>query len=109
MTTVVNRGQPALRIKKEVTAIVNCPNCNDPMNLDANDVDIGHIIQCAKCSKNTYYPFEKPWYRKTKLVAGYVLSLIVSFLLGIGSNFAYQKLTENKSPAETQEAAKSRN
>lgn len=105
MTTVVNRGQPALRIKREVTAIVNCPNCNDPMNLDANDVDIGHIIQCAKCTKNTYYPFEKPWYRKTKLVFGYILSLIASFLLGIGSNFAYQKLTETKPPVEKQTTA----
>jgi len=102
MTTIVNRGQPALRIKRELKAIVNCPNCNDPMNLDANDVDIGHIIQCAKCTKNTYYPFEKPWYRKSKLVVGYVLSLLVSFLLGIGSNFAFQKLNETGVTADKQ-------
>lgn len=79
------------------------------MNLDANDVDIGHIIQCAKCKKNTYYPFEKPWYKKSKLVLGYVLSLTVSFLLGIGSNFAYQKLTETKAPIQKQFPAQLRN
>lgn len=99
MTTIVNRGQPALQIKREVKAIVNCPNCSDPMNLDANDVDIGHIIKCSKCSQNTYYPFEKPWYRKSKLVMGYIASLIISFALGIGSNFAFQKLTEAAKPA----------
>ena len=109
MTTVVNRGQPALQIKREVKAIVNCPNCNDPMNLDANDVDLGHIIQCAKCRQNTYYPFEKPWYQKTKLVAGYIVSLLVSFVLGIGSNFAYQKITESKPPIAAQVVEKSRN
>ena len=106
MTTIVNRGQPALQIKREVKAIVPCPNCNAPMSLDANDVDIGHIIECAKCGKNTYYPFEKLWYQKTRLVVGYLLSIFVSFLLGIGSNFAYQKLTESKSTTAAQATEK---
>ena len=79
------------------------------MNLDADDVDLGHIIQCAECQKNTYYPFEKPWYQKTKLVVGYILSLIISFVLGIGSNFAFQKLTETKPPVEKQAHDQSRN
>lgn len=79
------------------------------MNLDANDVDIGHVIQCAKCGKNTYYPFEKPWYKKAKLVTGYGFSLITSFLLGIGSNYAYQKLTEDTPPAQSQALTNPRN
>ena len=109
MTPVVNRGQPALQLKRGITATLNCPNCNDPMNLDANDVDKGHIIKCVTCSRNTYYPFEKPWYQKTKLVAGYSLSIFVSFVLGIGSNFAYQWLTESKFTTAAQVLEKSRN
>ena len=92
MTEIVNRGAPNLVIKKQVRARVSCPNCDEMLDMDAEEVDIGHIIKCDKCTKKTYYPFERPWYRKRKLFRGFVLSLLVAFAIGLGVNYAYDYL-----------------
>ncbi len=83
MTDIVNRGAPHLTLKKQIHARVPCPNCDATLDLDADEVDIGHIIKCVECDKKTYYPFERPWYRRGKLFIGYLLSLVVAFALGI--------------------------
>jgi len=72
------------------------------MELDPSDVDIGHIIRCTSCEKATYYPFERPWYKRKKLIWGYVASIGLSFLVGMITNYAYDAVktargTENPS------------
>jgi len=102
MTDIVNRGAPSLTIKKQVRARGSCPNCDIILDVDAEEVDIGHIIKCEGCGNNTYYPFERPWYRRGKLIAGYFVSLIVAFILGIASNYVYDRL---KAGAENSSAS----
>lgn len=92
MTEIVNRGTPDLSIKRQVRVRISCPNCDSTLDLDANEVDIGHTVKCDVCGKKTYYPFERPWYRRTKLIFGYVASLIVAFLLGLTTNYVYDHL-----------------
>jgi hypothetical protein len=99
MSSIVNTGSPSLILKKQLRARLSCPNCDSTFDLDADAVDIGHIIRCDECEKKTYYPFERPWYRRRKLVLGYIASLIVSFVVGIAVNFAYAKITKVDPPA----------
>ncbi len=106
MTDIVNRGAPNLSIKKQIRARVSCPNCDVMLDLDAEEVDIGHIIKCDDCSKNTYYPFERPWYRRRKLIVGYALSLTVSFLLGLAVNYVYDFLKQGATNAPAQSTRK---
>lgn len=67
------------------------------MELDANEVDIGHVVKCGKCKRLTYYPFERPWYRRRKLIIGYFLSLLVSFALGLLGNYIYDRYMKAES------------
>jgi hypothetical protein len=106
MTDIVNRGAPNLTIKKQIRARVSCPNCDAMLDLDAEEVDIGHIIKCDSCEKNTYYPFERPWYRRRKLIVGYVLSLIVAFILGLAVNYVYDLLKSRADSAPAQSTKK---
>ncbi len=99
MTEIVNRGTPNLSVKREVRVRVSCPNCDGTLDLNADEVDIGHVVKCDNCQQKTYYPFERPWYRRGKLIAGYVLSLMVAFLLGLLTNYAYDELKNR--PAST--------
>lgn len=92
MSEIVSTGSPQLTYKKEVRARINCPNCNEVMHFDPTEVDIGNIVKCDKCEKLTYYPFEKPWYRKTKVIVGFIFSNIVAFIIGILVNYAYTKV-----------------
>ena len=105
MTSIVNRGKPAIQVKRELTASVNCPNCQAIMGLDATDVDIGNIIQCSKCKKKTYYPFEKPWYRKAKNITFYIFSVVVSYFIGIASSVSYDVYKEPKIEPKNNSAA----
>jgi ribosomal protein L37AE/L43A len=90
MSEIVNKGLPSLEIKKQIKVEISCPNCDNTIVLNANDVDIGHIIKCSKCNSKTYYPFEKPWYRKRKLIALYIISIVISFMIGLASNYVDQ-------------------
>jgi uncharacterized paraquat-inducible protein A len=101
MTEIVNRGTPNLAVKRQVRVNLPCPNCDHTLDLDGNEVDIGHTVKCDLCGTKTYYPFERPWYRRTKLIFGYIVSLIVAFLLGLATNYAYDHL---KSPEKTANA-----
>jgi hypothetical protein len=94
VTTIVNRGAPNLTLKRPLQAHVTCPNCNEMMEIDANDVDIGNIVKCEQCNTNTYYPFEKPWYRRGKLLVGFALSIALSFVLGLTVNYTYDTITK---------------
>lgn len=94
MTDIVNTGTPSLTLRKEIRARLNCPNCDAMLDLDANSVDVGHIIRCGTCEKKTYYPFERPWYRRRKLIVGYALSIVVSFIVGLSVNYAYAYMTK---------------
>ena len=100
MTEIVNRGAPNLTVKKMLRAEIACPNCTCLMGLDADDVDLGHVVKCSSCDKNTYYPFERPWYRRRKLIAGYVLSILISFALGLLGNFVYDSAFRRDASAE---------
>ena len=93
---IVNFGAPKLTIKKEVKAEITCPNCNEKITVDAGDVDIGHIIACSSCSHKTYYPFEKPIYKKGKLIVGYILSMIVTFILGLFVDYTSNEMLGDK-------------
>jgi ribosomal protein L37E len=92
MTEIVNRGTPNLAIKRQVRVHLSCPNCDHTLDLDGNEVDIGHTVKCDSCGKKTYYPFERPWYRRGRLIVGYIASLCVAFLLGLATNYAYDQL-----------------
>lgn len=92
MTEIVNRGTPNLAIKRQVRVELSCPNCDHTLDLDGDEVDIGHTVKCDSCGKKTYYPFERPWYRRGKLIAGYIGSIVVAFLLGLATNYAYDQL-----------------
>jgi uncharacterized paraquat-inducible protein A len=105
MTEIVNRGTPNLAIKKQVRVRVSCPNCDATLDLDADEVDIGHIVKCDGCGKNTYYPFERPWYRRGKLILGYIASLLVAFLLGLFTNYVYDHIKSDK-PKATEQSIK---
>ena len=50
------------------------------MIFDPEKVDIGNIVKCDKCQKLTYYPFDKPWYKKRRLLMGYIISIIINQL-----------------------------
>lgn len=82
MAQIVNRGKPGYSLKKRQTVEVNCPNCDHIMSLDPEEVDIGHIVKCEGCDTKTYYPFEKPWYRKTRVILIWVVSVVISFMIG---------------------------
>ncbi len=92
---ILNLGYPTLTYRKQIRVSVSCPNCQEQMHFDPGDVDLGNIVSCEKCKTKTYYPFEKPWYKKTKLVICYILSLIVTFLLGLLTNFISNRI-ENR-------------
>jgi uncharacterized paraquat-inducible protein A len=94
MTSIVNQGKPVLKVQKRLTAIISCPNCNELMAMDSDDVDIGNIVKCSCCKKKTYYPFDKPWYRKTKLIFSYLISVIAAFLIGFATNIVSDKYKE---------------
>jgi len=94
MSSIINTGIPALTLKKEVRARLSCPNCEGVLDLDATAVNWGHVIKCDLCEKKTYYPFERPWYRRRKLIFGYIGSIIVSFIVGLAVNFVYEHLTK---------------
>ena len=101
---IVNDGSPKLTIWKEVKAEITCPNCSEKITVNANDVDIGHIIECSACSKKTYYPFEKPLYKKGKLIVGYISSLLVTFILGLSTNYISGEIFGDKESSQgTQE------
>jgi hypothetical protein len=99
MTIILNQGTPSLTLQKQLRAKINCPNCQQLLDLDAHTVDVGHVIQCGACNKNTYYPFERPWYRRRRLILGYVLSLLTSFLLGLLVNYAYDRMSSGRDQA----------
>lgn len=94
MTSIVNQGKPVLKVQRSLTAIISCPNCNELMAMDSDNVDIGNIVKCSYCKKKTYYPFDKPWYRKTKLILSYLVSVIVAFSIGFATNIAFDKYKE---------------
>ncbi len=96
MSEIVNRGAPDLTLKRHITAEVTCPNCTNLMKLNADIIDLGHIISCDSCQKNTYYPFEKPWFRRRRLIVGYIVSICVAFIIGIASNYAFSKLNKSE-------------
>jgi len=96
MTQIVNAGTPGLTYAKHVQAKINCPNCHKQMTLDANSVDIGNVIQCVDCGHNTYYPFQKPWNRRGKEILIYLVSIVVSFMVGLFTNFAYDAWKDKK-------------
>ena len=96
MDVIIDSSRPALKISKIIKAEINCPNCDAKMSFDGNEVDIGNIVLCKECKTKTYYPFEKPWYRHGKLIIGYILSLIVTFLLGLGTNYIYDVIKNIK-------------
>lgn len=106
MTDIVNRGIPKLTIRKQLRASVSCPNCDQMLDVDADDVDIGHIVKCDGCKKNTYYPFEQPWYRRRKLIFGYVGSLLVAFILGLGVNYVYDHIKSSADSVSAQSTKK---
>jgi hypothetical protein len=98
MTEIINRGEPKLTLKKVISAQINCPNCDGMLELDASQVDIGHVIKCGACNQKTYYPFERPWYRRQRLIWGYVASILGSFVLGLVVNYAYDWLKATEVP-----------
>ena len=91
-SNIINQGEPNLTIKRELKAEINCPNCDELITLDAEKVDKGNIIRCSHCEKNTYYPFDRPWYQRRKLIIGYIISLVVTFLVGLAINGVYDWL-----------------
>jgi uncharacterized paraquat-inducible protein A len=98
MTSIVNQGKPVLKVQKRLTATISCPNCNDLMTMDSNDIDIGNTIKCSNCKNKTYYPFNKPWHRKTKLIVTYLLSVIIALVIGNTTNIAFDKYKELDQP-----------
>lgn len=96
-SSVVNPSKPVLTVRKHLTVSVSCPGCNESMSFDAQDVDIGNIVKCSACLNKTYYPFDKPWYRNTKLIFGYFISIVVSFVIGLGTNYIYDKYKNHNS------------
>lgn len=83
MSHIVIRTAPKFKLRKEVKVDLPCPTCNQKITVDADDVDKGNIVQCSNCDGKTYYPFDRPWYRNTKIVIGFILSLIVAIVVGV--------------------------
>jgi alpha-aminoadipate carrier protein LysW len=42
------QGQQELRSEERVMSVV-CPECDSPLDIDADDVEEGEVIQCEEC------------------------------------------------------------
>jgi len=73
-----------LRVTRKVTLIFGCPKCTN--DLDVTSITGKATIECLKCNNVTWLPdYQPPWWSKLKT---FVLSLVVSFLVGVISSIA---------------------
>lgn len=89
MSSIVNRSKPSLTVKTERKVNLPCPNCSEEMTLNDSDVDNGNIVKCSACSKLTYYPFERSWFRNRKVILGLIGTVVLSIALGVAGNATY--------------------
>lgn len=98
---------PGIRLKREEQLILNCPKCNNRM--DVSGVHVGQNIQCPACKNMTWVPKMKPrWWQS---LPAFLVSVVVSFVIGVGASLTAtsiysnaQDRKESQSP-ETQPAA----
>ena len=91
--------KPALTVKPK-QARLDCPNCDNVLEVELNSVDIGNIVKCGKCGKSTYYPFNKPWYRMWRAILLWLSTLFAGIIIGY---FGNRLLDHIMQPPETQE------
>ncbi len=92
MSDILATNQPNFSYKKELKVEINCPNCNEVMKFDAQKVDIGNIVKCDYCNNKSYYPFSKPWYKKSISILLFIISLVIAFGIGLLVNFTSQRI-----------------
>jgi hypothetical protein len=62
--------------------IVSCPKCS--RSIDITGLAVGTTIECSSCSNVTWSPEYVPrWWHRTRM---FVFSLIVAYLVGVGSS-----------------------
>jgi len=90
---------PRLEIKRAVEFDIPCPKCHKQIRV--TQIEAGAVIKCphSRCGNVIWRPEYVPrWWAKTK---NFVLSLIVSFILGFFASFlaslAFEKYTDSGS------------
>ncbi|MEX0609745.1 MAG: hypothetical protein WD016_03320 [Balneolaceae bacterium] len=65
---------------------LDCPNPKCHIILDVTGLRFGMIVQCTTCLNSTIVPELKlKWWQK---LSSYLLSILISFIIGIGASIA---------------------
>lgn len=81
---------------------VDCPNPKCDHKLDITSINYGTKIECQGCSNVTWTPlYEQRWWQKTK---GFILSVMLSLVLGVSGSLIASSILENYNQDETPES-----
>jgi uncharacterized paraquat-inducible protein A len=93
-------GGSPITIKERKILSLDCPKCKSP--LDVTNLSFGTNIECPSCKNITWCPEFKPhwWFR----LRNYLLSLLVSFVLGVAASLVAAHIYESNNMQQTAES-----